>query len=85
MKTKYYWIEKLGIPIRVESGIPHLLLKDINKVLNKEQRKLFHKYYGVQTALCRKDGKIGLYCWDCESIFLRIFEQKLEGTQLYWD
>ena len=84
-KLEYPYINKLKIPIHIEDGIPHILTEDIEKVLDKKQFNLFCKHFGIQTGLRRKDGKFGLYCWDCESVLVRIFEGELTGTQLFWD
>lgn len=81
---QYPHITGLGIKIHAEP-YPHVLGKDLKKVLSKKDAARFHKFFGIQTCLVREDGQTGLYPWDVESVLVRMFEGKLTGTQLHLD
>lgn len=74
----YKYITKLKIPIYEGMGV---LSEDIKKVLTKKQFKLFNEYFGIQTCPILSDGRLALYIWDSEAVLVRIFENKLTGTQ----
>jgi hypothetical protein len=86
VKNKQYkYLDKLGIKIYNEF-YPYIKPEDLEKALTKEQLNLFNTYFGSQTCLARKDGGIGVYPYDAESVLVRIFEKgRLTGTQKYFD
>ncbi len=83
--SRYPYITKLGIEI-YKKPYSHIISEDLDKVLTEIERKRFDKYFGVQTCLLRDDGKVGIYPYDAEAVFVRMFEKgKLTGTQLFPD
>jgi hypothetical protein len=85
VKGLYYpLLTKLGVKI-YHDPCDYVISKDLAKVLSKKDRKLFSKYFGIQTCLLTDNGEQGLYCWDVESILERIANGKLIGSQAYWD
>ena len=76
----YKYLTKFGIKIYTKP-IRHIKWKELNKVLKKEKiMDKFSKYFGCQTYYV--DGP---YPYDVEAVFVRIFDKKLTGTQLFWD
>lgn len=81
-KVEYFYLKKLGIKINYDSQIPYIEWEDLDFALkkNKVSQKLFNQYFGVQTC----DIK-GPYFYDVEAVLVRIFENELTGSQLFFD
>ena len=81
-KVEYFYLKKLGIKINYDSQIPYVKWKDLDEGLkkNKIDQKLFDKYFGIQTCDIR-----GGYVYDIEAVLVRIFENRLISSQLFWD
>lgn len=80
-KIEYPYLQKLGIKINYEDQIPYVKWKDLDRGLKKYKiKKLFDKYFGIQT--CHINGP---YTYDVEAVLVKIFENKLVGTQLFPD
>jgi hypothetical protein len=77
----YPYIEKLGLKV-VEEPIAHINRYKLIKALKKYRiTKKFNEYFGTgQTQYV--DGP---YPYDVEAVLVRIFENKLTGTQKFWD
>lgn len=86
LSKDYPNIAKLGIPMYLEP-CGYIKAADLDKVLDKKQRKTFNKFFGAQTCLLLNGDERGLYLWDCEAVLVRMFTGKLTGTQhpLLWD
>lgn len=73
-------INRLGLKIH-EEPVPHIKRQDLMALLKREGiNEQFNRYFGIQTQYT--DGP---YPHDVEAVFVRIFDKKPVGTQLYWD
>jgi hypothetical protein len=81
-KNKYPLLEKLGIKVYSPEKDSYVLWDDVNKVIKDKNidKKMFADFYGVQTQ-----GAYGPFPYDIEAVFQRIINNKLTGTQLFWD
>jgi hypothetical protein len=81
-KPKYPNLEKLGVKVIDGCVNPKELNKSLKK--NKMSIKVFDRYFGIQTCPI-VDNVLMLYAWDCEDVLTRILENRLIGSQLFWD
>lgn len=81
---EYPHLKRLGVEVYREP-CSHVLCSDLNAKLTKVQRERFSRLFGIQTCPVAPDGSGALYPWDTEDVLARMFDHKLQGSQLLWD
>ena len=83
MKSQYPELEKLGVRV-YEDPVEHVSCADIDAALPADRRQEFNRLFGIQTCPVVPRGP-ALYPWDAEAVLVRMFRNRLQGSQLHWD
>ena len=83
--AEYPNLAKLGIKV-YKKPVSHIRILELEKALKKHNlsKEKFNEYFGVQTCPVVPLWR-AIYPWDAEAVLERMINNKLTGTQLFWD